>query len=238
MPISGHEKPFANLCVSALGGSTTETRTTTSTYSQRTTSTILRSTTSTSTTTSLYASSTFYAACGQNNLLWGINGFEINSLTNSGGWKSIVGFRSAYDCCVYGLKNNFGGAIFRTYTGDCMLAQPGSGVCNALTKTFVFNTGCPTYGSWIVSNGNCGQGTWAGKLAPSEFLTGPDSPPSIEASFQSAEQSPGDAETTLVWSEAPGDGPRFFDENAQEPIGITNTLFDESQQDQRGELKV
>jgi hypothetical protein len=169
-------------------------------------------------------------------LVWGVNNIEIPWPTNNGKWKTLYGFKSAYECCVYGIINKYGGSIFETYTGQCDLAIPDGKVCNALEKTFKFFTGCPSSSSWVVSNGNCGQGTWMGKKTSTsgELLEGTDCLPHVEATLQSPGTSVSDVEAALVV-----DGQQFFEKHAQEqePITSATTFFADSQQDQPGELK-
>lgn len=103
---------------------------------------------------------------------------------------------------MYGIKNNYGGSVFHTYSGECQLAGPPAGTCSALAKTFKFYTGCPTSGSWVVSNGNCGQGTWTGKQSAAYAIDG----------------------GTAVDQDS-------LDEGLQELLGMSDVLVEEQHQD-------
>jgi hypothetical protein len=184
----------------------TVTYTTVSTYSQQTTTTTIALTTSTATATSSYASSTFYAACAADNLLWGVNYHEINLPTNVGGWYTLVNFQSAYDCCVYGLRGYYSGTAFDASTGYCSMAytNPSGLACTASRKTFQFSTGCSGTSSWVVSNSDCGRGTWTGPKALSGVLES-------------------------YAPRLPAQGSPFFDHATQEPIPASDAIPSEPQ---------
>ncbi|KAJ9665945.1 hypothetical protein H2201_003856 [Coniosporium apollinis] len=132
----------------------TETATQTNTETSTTSSTI----------TVVAPTSTYYAACGPENVVRNANGGTFNALQISGSiqpsfWSNTP---TAYDCCVR-CMNTPNCALANWAGGQCMVhpiggtAGTSGGVCNVKHYFGNFFQRDGLGDPWTISNGNCGQ---------------------------------------------------------------------------------
>ena len=154
----------------SIDASTTTTISTTSTITTTTVSTISATDTATTTSTVLAPAATYYAACGSDNLVGGVNGHGINSGGFDYGVVTATA-SSAYDCCVAAIQGGYGGSVYgvpntqQSDAGVCYLAATsGAGVCNPQEEDVTFYTSSSVAADslYILSNGDCGHDTWLG----------------------------------------------------------------------------
>ena len=140
----------------------TASTTITITAAQQTT-TATSVTTTTSTVTSEQPQATFYAACGNDNLVSSVDGFGIDTISDFSNGLSFVAANSAYDCCVACVLNsNCAGTIFDTRGLGCIVAN-GPGTCSASNMPgSIATSGDQPPTIFIASNSNCGSLQYTG----------------------------------------------------------------------------
>lgn len=125
---------------------------------------VLSTTVSSMTTTStVYAAQpTYYAACGQSNVVSFVDNQRIYSIATTdpnNGFSFGNTTTTAYDCCVQCANvGSCGGSTFHPASGTCyFFPVVSAGTCVATSQSGTFARQAGTNLGFVVSDSNCGQ---------------------------------------------------------------------------------